>query len=85
MKPHNEENPEVGGFRVRYNRTEIRDLSNENTTSCAVVKPLTLLYRFRNWLAGLLYPGRFFDKDASLEIDRLTAALEKCQEERDEF
>lgn len=40
----------------------------------------SMFHRFRVWLAELIYPGDFFNKDASLEIDRLTVALEKCRE-----
>lgn len=54
---------DTGDFKTKPNNEE----------KCSTVPPLRA---FRVRLAELIHPGDFFNSDASLEIDRLTALLE---------
>jgi hypothetical protein len=43
----------------------------------------SMFHGFRVWLGELIHPGQFFNRDASLEIDRLVVELEDRREKLD--
>jgi hypothetical protein len=65
-----------GRTKASNNIAEGAVTGNDNTMVRPTVHP------FRKWIAERIYPGNFFNSDASLEIDRLTAEIEQCEEER---